>query len=320
MNDIQDVLRGSLAHLDLNLPVTEIQRRARWARLRYRTIPLAAVVALVLAITVSMQALAPTPSAASALESLASAAEKTSWVAPKPGQVWYSRSQSFGEYGTGGWTGYETQVGEHWIAPDGSGRIVLTVQPGFVFFSEADRQKWEDSGGRSDGEAGIADVATYRVGDLAYNLGCCAITIDELLAMRDRPAEFSAKIQEAASSAGPSPAEEAWTIFTDLAPAPLPPEMRATLYRTVAEFTTGVSYLGEVTDPLGRHAIGFARSEGSTREVVLFDESSGAYLGRETMITKPVPARGLQPGDVTDYNVVLTSGWVDSTEAEPIEE
>jgi len=329
--DIEDDLRRSVEPMYMDVPVEQIQRRAKHRRHRQQRLiaaPLAvAVVAVALPLSLPKDHGGPV-SAAAALRATASSAAEQSWTPPKPGQYWYSESKSMCSEGGGDLksaTIYLPLTSESWMAPDSSGRVEQHMGTEITFLTEQDRQAWIDAG-RPTSEAGESDSWTFAPGTGAYNFGAGALTLQQLLDLPTDETKLEAMIQKAAHSAGPSPTEETWAIFTDLAPTPLSPAARAALFRVVAANVPDVHYLGPTTDPLGREGVAVARDKGVTttlvgqvgvRDVVIYDPVTGQLLATQTVATKADPGGSVPVGTTIEQDIIVRSGWVDSTTERP---
>lgn len=116
---------------------------------------------------------------------------------------------------------------------------------------------------------------------------------------------------------------------------PTPPKVRAGLIRALTA-QPGVHAIGRVTDPMGRPGValaadpqsftddgrfGTAKSEQGTysaRNMIVFDERSGALLSTQRELTAPGgPYRTQKPGFVIYYDAFRDSGWADSRPKPP---
>jgi hypothetical protein len=133
---------------------------------------------------------------------------------------------------------------------------------------------------------------------------------------------------------------------------PLPPRVRAGLMRTLAA-QPGIHSFGTVTDVFGRTGIavgvnepdqeprdkigknskpvddkpgaplrpekvGWAKAPYGSREVVIFDPKTGAYLGSERILTRPGGEYAKQrPGFVIYFDLLRASGWSDHRPSPP---
>jgi len=329
---VEEALREAVEPLRLEVPAAQIQKRARQRKHRQRRLIAAPLIVVVAAAALALQLVLPRApaSAAEALNAAASAAEHQPWNPPSPGQYWYTESRGFMEEGQSVeslrvahhhprigettftspyYTGFVTYTGESWVALDGSYRAVHHFDPTPVFFTAHDEELWI-ADGRPPMEQ-EEEVITGGPGP-GYPFGSGALTLQQVLDLPMDEAALQSKLREAARSAGPSPAQETWAIFKDLAPAPLSPEARAALFRAVAANVPDISYLGPVTDPTGRSGVGVAWVGDGTRDEVIFDPDTGALLSEQTVITKVNPDWPIPLGTVVNYKVILTSGTVDA--------
>ncbi|WP_067825110.1 CU044_5270 family protein [Actinomadura kijaniata] len=112
--------------------------------------------------------------------------------------------------------------------------------------------------------------------------------------------------------------------------SPMPPKVRAGLMRALAA-QPGIHAIGRTADPLGRRGIALADDERATtvtgewggpkadrgtyrsREVVVFDERTGALLSRQNVLTRPGgPYAQMKPGFIIEFQAVRSEGWSDT--------
>ncbi|MGK5550007.1 CU044_5270 family protein [Actinomadura kijaniata] len=112
--------------------------------------------------------------------------------------------------------------------------------------------------------------------------------------------------------------------------SPMPPKVRAGLMRALAA-QPGIHAIGRTADPLGRRGVALAADERATtvtgewggpksdrgtyrsREVVVFDERTGALLSRQNMLTRPGgPYAQMKPGFIIEFQAVRSEGWSDT--------
>jgi hypothetical protein len=146
--------------------------------------------------------------------------------------------------------------------------------------------------------------------------------------------------QSQPSSPPPNPLEPRPKIFAVeriLAETPLPPKVRAGLIRALAA-QPGVHTIGQVTDPLGRRGVALASEEHATtitgeygepeaeqgtyrsREVIIFDERTGALLSAQEELTTPGGRyTDLKPGFIINYRAVRSAEWTDTKPKPPAE-
>ncbi|GAA2629642.1 CU044_5270 family protein [Actinomadura fulvescens] len=118
---------------------------------------------------------------------------------------------------------------------------------------------------------------------------------------------------------------------------PLPPKVRAGLMRALAA-QPGIHAIGRATDPLGRTGVALASGERvvtvtgefgtpkieqgtyRSREVIIFDERTGALLSRQDTLTKPGGRYAeMKPGFVIEYQANRSAGWTDTKPKPPTE-
>jgi len=112
--------------------------------------------------------------------------------------------------------------------------------------------------------------------------------------------------------------------------APLPPQVQAALIRALSD-QPGVHAIGDVTDPLGRRGIALASDDHAvtvtgqfgapkaeqgtyrSRQVLIFNPSTGALLAQEEQLTRPGGAYAQErPGFVIYYLAVRSAGWTNA--------
>jgi hypothetical protein len=133
------------------------------------------------------------------------------------------------------------------------------------------------------------------------------------------------------SGRAPSPGQAAyakiWRVASLLGGAPVPPKARAGLMRALAA-QPGVQAIGHVTDPLGRPGVALASAERTTtitdgpaagrgayrsRQVIVFDERTGALLSVQDTLTRPGGEYAqMRPGFVISYAATRTANWTDT--------
>lgn len=118
--------------------------------------------------------------------------------------------------------------------------------------------------------------------------------------------------------------------------APTPPKVRAGLMRALA-VQPGIHSIGRATDPLGRRGVALASDDRAvtvtgeygapkavqgtyrSRQVIIFDERTGALLSRQEELTTPGgPYAEMKPGFVINY-AAARSAWTDTKPKPPAE-
>ncbi|MFI0369259.1 hypothetical protein ACH35V_15355 [Actinomadura sp. 1N219] len=119
--------------------------------------------------------------------------------------------------------------------------------------------------------------------------------------------------------------------------APIPPKARSGLMKALAA-QPGVHAIGRVTDPLGRTGVALASADRAVtetgefggpaadrgtyrhRQVIVFDERTGALLSRQDVLTVPGgPYAEMKPGFVIEYQASRSAGWTNAKPAPPVE-
>jgi hypothetical protein len=117
--------------------------------------------------------------------------------------------------------------------------------------------------------------------------------------------------------------------------SPIPPGVRAGLMRALAA-QQGISAIGHATDPLGRPGVAMASDDDAVtatgeyggpkaergtyraRQVIIFDEHTGALLSSQEELTKPGgPYSEMKPGFVIHYSASRSAKWTDAKPAPP---
>lgn len=112
--------------------------------------------------------------------------------------------------------------------------------------------------------------------------------------------------------------------------APIPPKVRSGLMKALAA-QPGMRAIGRVTDPLGRRGVALAADDRAmtvtgghggpatgqgtyrSRQVIIFDERTGALLSRQNVLTKPGgPYAEMKPGFVIEYEASRSAGWTNT--------
>ncbi|WP_433475840.1 hypothetical protein ACQPZP_01675 [Spirillospora sp. CA-142024] len=105
---------------------------------------------------------------------------------------------------------------------------------------------------------------------------------------------------------------------------PIPPKVRAGLMRALAA-QPGLRAIGRATDPMGRTGVALAtddRAETSyrARDVIIFDQRTGALLSVQHELTKPGGEYAeMKPGFVINYKLDRSSGWTNTKPKPPAE-
>ena len=117
--------------------------------------------------------------------------------------------------------------------------------------------------------------------------------------------------------------------------SPVPPKARAGMIRALAD-QQGISAIGPATDPLGRPGVAMASDEEAVtatgeyggpkadrgtyraRQVIIFDERTGALLSSQEELTEPGgPYSEMKPGFVINYSACRSAKWTDAKPTPP---
>jgi hypothetical protein len=332
-------------------------RRAAWmagrARLR-RLLPASAVVAAVLAAALAAALLlqpatvthgpgtvtpppgmipGAEPTAVKVLTNAALAAAHAPMPGFGPGKYWYvlergvqlgtnldqagSKKSFFYRFG------YESET---WWALDGS--LSGQLRNGRAeFLDTAERAAWV-AAGRPD--LGLPNTEVYSPKDkqLVGGVGWLPPTYQDLVRLPTDPTRLAAALtarvranpQLASASRARLTMELFGTISYLLEHYPLPPQLRAALYRVLTRLD-GVELIGNVTDLAGRRAVSVAIDVVGRplheRDELLLDPATGRLLGARSVLTRNVPGWRVPAGTLIDQRVFLEASVVDSRTTRP---
>lgn len=259
------------------------------------------------------------PTAAQALERVArvAARQPAERTFVRPGQFWYVRSRTaYMTTAIGDRRAYSAitpSVREIWLGSTGGGR--LNERGGKpVFLGERDRQRWRAAGSPS---LTRDNVASLGGSPSIVPFGSRTLTFSQLRRLPTDADALYRRIRDAAGDAGPGPNQEAFTIIGDLLrEAPVPPAVRAALYRATAGIH-GVRLAGEVRDPIGRRGLAVALQADHSRRELIFDPETSALLAEREVLVRRVKWIDAPRGSVIGSSTYLKSGVVDSTRERP---
>lgn len=172
------------------------------------------------------------------------------------------------------------QVGQSWLKPNGSGRVVLVTN------------------GRVD------DFKVRSGGPPHFVLSTNPTVLARQLAV-GHPA-----------SNGPA---EKFVAFTDTArQQPIPPPAEAAILRLLARIP-GLINSGTVIDRAGRPgiAISLDAAYDRARYTLIFDPHTAQLLGEDDTVIRSDPALHLRPGTVDSYFMITKTGYVSNTTSTP---
>lgn len=210
---------------------------------------------------------------------------------------------------------------EIWIAPDGSGRLLVTTsQPEFL--GPDDEKKWEAAGRPKLAEPGTSDESFVPApSDRPSQPGKGGLFYQDFSGYSTDPDVLYEQIRAEAHGHGSSTDSEMLVLVGDLLRETVaPPELRAALYRVAARIP-GVELVGRVTDPAGRDGIAVARTSDDSgyleRNELIFDPDTSELLAERRVLLERVDWVDAEPGTDIGYAVYIESGVVDSTSERP---
>ena len=196
-----------------------------------------------------------------------------------------------------------------WIAANGSGRLVQTYgTPRFL--TPADRAAWI-----VDGKPAVlqpsSNVNSLEAKGALSGPSLAGLPTDPKLLLADIEAR---KVEDA-----PSGESYTFKIVGDLLQeTDASPALRAALYHVAAEIP-GVTFVGTVSDPVGRSGIAVAYTSGGERHELIFDPRTSALLSEETVVTNPgrLCQLDVSAGTVISETSYVATGVVNSTSDVP---
>lgn len=303
----------------------DIGRSRSLRRPRRRPILVAAgVIAVVVAIVVVVLAPpgspeAPKSAAAAVLAHAATvAADQPLGPTPGPGQYLYVKTLRGGtEVGSTrnlrpGWAFTYSETVQEWVAPNGSGRRIVTANPTVTFLTPQDQADWAASGQPMPSQ--LSTDGTLPPGSLRPPASANAPTTPAAL--------------ERSLSANP---QHTVTILFSGAGSILnaygSPAVRSAIYQMI-ERLPGIQNLGPMTDHLGRKGvgIGLTTTTNGIQNQLIFDPTTSAVLQSQAVVAAPVgqglDISGNRPtplpdGTVIEYTDFLGTGIATGTSSVP---
>lgn len=203
---------------------------------------------------------------------------------------------------------------ETWTNRDGDGEYV--ERPGRARFpGPRDRRRWQ-AAGRPRLTAPVPVEKSSIRNSLSFANE--RVTYAELAAKPTGGRAMYEELKRAAHGAGPSPDEEVFVTVGDLLrTGPVPPRIRAALYRALA-YVKGIRLVGPVRDPLGRPGLA-VEIDGSdnARHQLIFDPDTSSLLAEQDVLTRRVPYLDAVAGTVIGARVVVRSAAVDAPGRRP---
>ncbi len=239
----------------------------------------------------------PVPAVAVLEQTAVTAARQPPAFVPGPGQYLYVRDIEFkGGQGAGTtrWARQcSTLIGQEWMTRDGAGRQVGS-------YTSRRCQGFEQ---------------TWLKGPISADPLARPWNLLAWEGLPSRPAALERAIVRRFEH-GHALSSATFAYAAGLLQLDAPPAIRAALYRVI-EGLPGISYLGPVTDRLGRHGIGVGLTHGGARQELFFDPATSRGLEEEIVAVAPKQdGNNYQPaGTVLLYTVFVTSGVVNSDTA-----
>jgi hypothetical protein len=237
-----------------------------------------ALVAFVLQVILPIGGGGPVLSAASELRRLAAVAGDGSPIESGQGFLYTDVSQqevqSFSDLSVGAsWDLLVRERLKTWLAADGSGRQVRTVED-VQFASEADRATWVQAGRSALPELGSSTVKRYGPGELR--------TYD-VASLPSDPEALRAAIHGGGVIQVPPGSLGLFTGIGHLLSQPdTPPAVRRGLFELAAGIP-GVQIEPSASDPVGRPGQGFTLRVGSASETLVIDPETAQLFARVTV-------------------------------------
>lgn len=259
--------------------------------------------------------------AAEALSRVAGVAAKRPDATLRPGEYWYVQDRSRYLVTVGDQPSYSAlravELRETWTDRDANGRYrdTSTGQPEFL--GPRDRQRWKRSGSPQLSGRAPGQVEERAFSGRGFTVGASTVTYEQLANLPADGDEMYDELRRLASDAGPSPDEEVFTIVGDLLRSnPVPPRVRAGLYRAVA-YIEGIRLVGPVKDSLGRPGVAVELTSRSMRRRLVFDPETALLLAEQDVLAERVPFIDAAPGTVVGDRLAVRQAVVNSDRARP---
>ena len=231
-----------------------LRRRRLVTRFFIPSVAAAAIVAAAIVVPVLGTTPASTSTASAFLVSVGARAGERPDVDSRMASVWYVKIKH----------GSKGGVLETWYSRVGEGKTIKTSATGRVSTNPT---------------------------DLILVAGSSDVTWDELMNLPTDPDQLYAWLYEAVGDAGPDPLTEMWAATWDLLrQSPAPTDLRRAIY-IVASRLPDITIEQNLTDALGRPAVGIGHDwpGGATR--YLLDPATGAVLEHQELIGREVTYR-----------------------------
>ncbi|MFI6926634.1 CU044_5270 family protein [Nonomuraea spiralis] len=280
----------------------------------------------------------------SARDVLLAAAEKAGRQPDRTGDWWHTTAVSRHVYPAvkGGYLVEDRQRIEAWTPRATGGdqwsrEQTLGARPA----GEADRAAWEQAGsptkidvivpGKKLAPMSLSTASREPVtghsplvdGDKVFWLGR-NVTMKDLRGLPDEPGKLKKWLLDSydghsTESSSVKMSSDAWLFAVSvglIVDMPVTPQVRGAAFRMLAGLDS-VKVVQDVTDAEGRTGTAAAIEEGDAKtglreSRLIFDETTGQALGRESVVVEPRGAQaGLEPGTVWSSEALLEAGWTD---------
>ncbi len=277
--------------------------KATWLRAKRRSIPVAAVAAVIAGVVLALGLVGsgpssgPSPAVAAVLDRLARVAASGPSLVPRARQYLYVDSMSdYAAFAVGGrgkaCISYATDHRQIWIATDGSGLLRETSGPS-TYTSLSDRALCLSMMPPPTSAGGTSN--------LWFAARCVQLgPTNDMQEMSTNPRTLLRQMRRI-DGGPPGPAEDFVHVGDFLRETDANPALRAALYRAAA-LIPGVHVLGLVRDHIGRLGLGVALVAHHVRNELIFDQRTAALLGEQST--------GKAPGS-SSWAVYLSSRLVD---------
>jgi hypothetical protein len=289
---LQTAIDEEIARAAAPAPRRGLRRPRLLARPAFATA--AAVLAVVLAVSLVAQVLRPAPAVA-ALTDLATVAETVDPLVVPAGSAAYTRSErtdlvQIPAEDVPGAPGTVVsfllpQVREVWVAPGGERRLAVTADAP-VFFDDAAREAFDAAGLAADYGVGVTEVTTFAPPEV--DVDPAALPVD--------PEAMRAALVALADGAG---GDEAVAVFDTggalLRETRATPQTRAAVIRALATFGDRLRVVDR-TDDLLEVAVDLAVGDATLEHSLVFDPATAALVAETVVLVAGDPALGVPDG------------------------
>ncbi|MCW3014214.1 MAG: hypothetical protein JWO02_1306 [Solirubrobacterales bacterium] len=259
--------------------------------------------------------------AAQALGRVADVAADRPDATLQPGEYWYVQDASRYLTTVGDSPPYSalgsTELRETWTDRDGNGRYRSTSTGQPEFLGPRDRQRWKRSGSPQLSGRGPGQIETQAIRSSGFTAGASTLTYEQLSDLPTEGNKMYSELRRLAGDSGPSPDEEVFTIIGDLLRNdPVPPRVRAALYRAVA-YIKGIRLVGPVKDSLNRPGVAVELDSSGMHRRLVFDPDTALLLAEQDVLAERVSYIDADPGTIVGDRLAVRQTIVSSDDARP---